>query len=65
MANLIETRDGVVKALEKLYKPGLTERGVEKVNAEAITLALLYIGDQLEYLNKTLDNIEQNTNRIV
>ena len=59
--NLKELREEVERELVHLpyMKAGQDEA------SRAIVLALLYIGDQLEYLNKTLDNIEQNTNRIV
>ena len=56
--NLKELRDIVVQELVHLPYAGQGEA------SRAIVLALLYIGDQLDYLNKTLNNIEQNTNRM-
>ena len=65
MAKPSETREKAQKILDTLNENrGVCDASTENFNTAAIVTALLYIGDQLGYLNATLDTIEHHAQRI-
>ena len=67
MAKPSETREKAQKMLDELNRGAENEpapAGQEQYQTAAIITALLYVGDQLGYLNATMDTIERHAQRI-